>query len=140
MADSDRIGVTADIKLDYLVEKRKSGRTSKQVVLTLSRDEWGNIVLILNRSKKVSYKLEDNITRLYTENLVQGKITIELTHPQMMIFISNAEKFSLIEFTKILKQIHEHPEECDGIELYKGEAQDEEEERQELAAVFGDEE
>jgi len=122
MGDSDRIFLECNISIDYLNSEIKNTRLRKNVRLIFDRDEWGTIILkIISKSRVTSFKLEDNIVRLYTTFLPDGKSSIELRLPRVILFISESEKDKLDEFFKILKQIKDHPEEANELELWKEE-------------------
>jgi len=122
MGDSDRIFLECNISIDYLNSEIKNTRLRKNVRLIFDRDEWGTIILkIISKSRVTSFKLEDNIVRLYNTFLADGKSSIELRLPRVILFISESEKDKLDEFFKILKQIKDHPEEANELELWKEE-------------------
>jgi len=120
MGDADRISVVGDVMVDHLMQQKKAGREKKGCRLFFDHDFYGNILLRMHtKSKKTAYKLEDNIVRLYQNHQANGKSTIEIDQPQIMIFIRNADPQDLKSFFNILVQIKEHPETARDLELFK---------------------
>jgi len=125
MADSDRICVVCDVVVDFLVSQRKAARPRKMVQVLLDRDEWGSIIVRVNsKSNKLTFKLEENIVKLYTANAHEGKSSIELKSPKVILYISNAMESSLRKVFGVLQQIKDHPETVNELELWNENEED----------------
>jgi len=126
MTDSDRVSVVCDVNFDYLVQKSKNSRPRKNTRLVLDRDDWGDIILVvLSKSNKMRFKLEKNILQVYTDNKSQGKMSIELSLPQVVILLSSpASVIDFLAFVDIVQRLFDDPASADSIELFKGEEDD----------------
>lgn len=70
--------------------------------------EWGNIQLVISGKQK--FKLEKNILRVFDNFAAQGKMTIELISPQVLILISNAQTQQLQKFLPLIHKIQKEPD------------------------------
>jgi len=79
--------------------------------LQIARDNWGNVVLnIETKSKKKTFKLTNNMTKVFNQFIWDGKATLQLGLPSVLIFIQQADPQQLRACTKTVEQIHTNPE------------------------------
>jgi hypothetical protein len=64
--------------------------------------------------------LEENIRKIYTDLKEQGKASVELESPSIMLHISNANPEDLDFLLKLLMRIKEDPLGASRMELYRG--------------------
>mmetsp|Transcript_28103 Transcript_28103/g.39668 ORF Transcript_28103/g.39668 Transcript_28103/m.39668 type:complete len:132 (+) Transcript_28103:51-446(+) len=124
MTDSDRISLKCDVVVDHLTQARKNSRPRKECRLVFDRDDYGNILLIVDpksKSNRLIFKIEDNIVRLYSDFQSKGKGSIELEVPHVLLLISNANEVEMKSFFQILYQIKDHPETAHQLELWREE-------------------
>eukprot|EP01112_Ceratiomyxa_fruticulosa_P005383 TRINITY_DN16000_c0_g1_i1.p1 TRINITY_DN16000_c0_g1~~TRINITY_DN16000_c0_g1_i1.p1 ORF type:complete len:142 (+),score=27.13 TRINITY_DN16000_c0_g1_i1:51-428(+) len=104
--------LSCEVCVDYLTQDRKPGRKSK-TTLNLIRDEWHHICLVIGpKSKKLSFRVEGVIAKIYDKFLDEGKATVELHLPggsMVNVLVSNANVEELKEFIKNMKIIQNEP-------------------------------
>ncbi|XP_049274372.1 leucine-rich repeat protein 1-like isoform X2 [Rhipicephalus sanguineus] len=102
-----------------LLEYQRSGATSKKkaafTILTLCRkpgeakQQKPTTYLLLCTSKNpagTKYKIHDNVERLFTKFITQGKATIQLREPKHNLIISKADISELRRFLNLINLAH----------------------------------
>ncbi|PRP83436.1 aquaporin-4-like [Planoprotostelium fungivorum] len=139
----ESLGVIADVSTDYVKQARKIVKPRKEMNITLEKDEWGNITLCVcpqkgKGGKMESYKLEDNITKVFRKFESEGKSSVQLKTPSLVILLSRANPAaSLKKMLDVIELIKTDPEEARTIELFNDgdESNEEEEEAAELCST-----
>ncbi|KAN0048082.1 hypothetical protein ACTA71_002474 [Dictyostelium dimigraforme] len=108
--------------VDYLTLQRKQGRPANKGI-TLFRNGQSQICLGIGKGKKmVHFKLEESLSKIYSNFINDGKCTIELKlagGSTCNVLISKANPNHLNELINILNIIDQQPERANEIDLGK---------------------
>jgi len=104
------VAIKCELKVEYFYSERKGGRYTPHD-LEILKDSHGNYVLETHsKSSKKSYKLSNNISQVYRQFTSQGKASIQLTLPSVLLLIQKAVPQDLVKFVQVLQKIQTDPD------------------------------
>ena len=99
--------VQAKTKIQYLRNTRNNSRWSKhEQDLTLLEPKQGQFKLKCGNKKQI-FPLSQNIREIYDTNTFEGKATIQLQRPEVMIYLHGGNSRAIFEFIEMLRKIQQ---------------------------------
>eukprot|EP01124_Arcella_intermedia_P030602 TRINITY_DN6731_c0_g1_i1.p1 TRINITY_DN6731_c0_g1~~TRINITY_DN6731_c0_g1_i1.p1 ORF type:complete len:139 (+),score=17.00 TRINITY_DN6731_c0_g1_i1:26-442(+) len=100
--------VTCESSVEFWHANRKTSRYSPSNLEIIEQGQrW--VLVVNSKSKSQPYKLSGNITKIYNSFANEGKSSIELKLPAVVIYVRGADPEELRNFLIFLDEIYKNP-------------------------------